>query len=376
MRVTVLGGGDSAFATAFHLVQLGHDVCMYVHPESKSAIADVEESGRIVAVKEHDGLTSPLHGESRIEQCVTDMEDALNYSNMIFMAVPVAEQMRMFQVAYPNLVDQKTMIIIPGGWASLQFAHYMETEVKQIKRMTFVECSISPYVCKKVGKNQVFISGMKQGIHIGVYPCERTATTVCWIKPFFNKLKLQVCANVLGPALMNIDIPTIHPACCLFNDGWIEKTGSNSKVYEEGKTVTVSKLAEAVDAERVEVAKELGHACLPALENIQFCYGETNDKTLYDYINNAERCWKYLKLQQDDDKAMTEDLEYYYLPIIQYLAQLKGVDTPVMKAVVSAAESLLRKKLTCERHFKFIVKEGEDKVKIMERLKWYHGFMS
>jgi len=368
MKVTVLGAGNGGYALAFHLSGMGHKVCLYEHPDFASAVEPVTKSGEIHALEECDGSVAQLAGTSKIDKTTTSIEESIKYADVIMAIVPAFGQGPLFKMALPFLEENKLWVSLPGGWASLEYAQIMEDE-GMMKKLTFVESSTIPYACRKVKGNQVFISGLKKGMQFGVFPSNKTKDSIEKIRPLFsNEMEIRVTDNVLGPGMMNNNI-TYHPATTLFNTGWIEHTKGNFKFYSEGFTPSIAKLAHAVDEERVMVCKKMGNKeCLDALNNDKFWYGQTDDKDMYEYNQNAPHFKFFQAPPSLDNRYVTEDLGYSFLPIIRYLAPACGVECKVMNAIVTCAEALLGRKLQCARNFKFIQKEGEDLQQMMKRL--------
>jgi opine dehydrogenase len=133
--------------------------------------------------------------------------------------------------------------------------------------------------------------------------------------------------------------PVIHPAVTLLNAGLLERTGGEFLFYEEGVTESVGRLIEAVDAERLAIARALGVAILsePALGVRQGYMREQNYSTGY---RTAPGFLGIRAQSQLDHRYLTEDVGYSLI-LFTDLASRVGVPTPVMDAVIEVASVVL-----------------------------------
>jgi len=73
-------------------------------------------------------------------------------------------------------------------------------------------------------------------------------------------------------SVLDLDLPNenavTHPAQMVCNASWIEASGGDFLVYREGSGSGTSKIIEAVDAERVELAGALGVPTLSLVDAI------------------------------------------------------------------------------------------------------------
>jgi opine dehydrogenase len=140
--------------------------------------------------------------------------------------------------------------------------------------------------------------------------------------------------------------PVIHPAVTLLNAALIERTGGDFMFYEDGVTPATGNLIEAVDRERIAVAKALGITVLsePEIGVQQGYMREANYTTGYSQAPG----FRGIKAQSElDHRYLTEDVGYS-LVFVTDLARHLGVPTPVMDAVIEITSVVLRRDFRAE----------------------------
>jgi opine dehydrogenase len=141
--------------------------------------------------------------------------------------------------------------------------------------------------------------------------------------------------------------PIIHPAITLMNVAAIERTSGDFYFYEEGVTPAVGRLIEAVDRERLAIAKKLGVDVLPdpELGMIQGYQTENNYDTSYQRAPG----YKGIKAQSSlDYRYFNEDIGYGLVFMSNLGAQM-GVPTPHMDAIITIASTLMKRDYRNER---------------------------
>ncbi|MCA9880007.1 MAG: hypothetical protein KC442_19565, partial [Thermomicrobiales bacterium] len=82
MRVTVLGGGNTAFSIAANLALAGHEVLIWEHPAYAHTLDPIRDSLTIHL----DGAART--GAARISGVTTDPAEALAWSETLLCSVP------------------------------------------------------------------------------------------------------------------------------------------------------------------------------------------------------------------------------------------------------------------------------------------------
>ena len=149
---------------------------------------------------------------------------------------------------------------------------------------------------------------------------------------------VEKAASVFQTTLQNGN-PVIHPAVTLLNAGLLERTKGDFLFYEEGVTESVGRLIEAVDRERLAIARALGVSVLsePAIGVRQGYMREHNYSTAY----STAPGFLGIKAQSElDHRYLTEDVGYSLVFMADLAARLK-VPTPVIDSVITIASVVL-----------------------------------
>ena len=368
MKVSVIGGGNGGYALAFHMSKLGHDVLLYQHPQRRAKIDETISTGIIVAEPKEGEYTAALSGTATIDKATYDIKEAIEYSDIAVFVVPAFGQISLFEQSLPYFKDDHIIINLPGNFASLEYAQIMEDRGIN-KRLKLVDTSTIPYACRRLSGSRVFISGLKVGMHIGVFPGKFTDAVIDRISPLFD-LKIHKSKNVIEAALSNTNLP-LHPAGVLFNTGWVEATGGNFGFYSDGFTESVGRFSEAVDREKVMLGKKIDLKLMNCVQCLKFFYGDTNDKTIHQFVSRAKH-YKFFKAPPSlENRYVTEDLAYLIVPTVRYIFKRAGIESPAMNAMIKCAEILTGKKIRPERHFTVILKDGETVEDMNRRLQFW-----
>src|SRR5262249_12334603 len=135
---------------------------------------------------------------------------------------------------------------------SLEFAHVLRRH--GVRGVVLAETDTAPYVCRKVAPTAAHIWGVVSGLGLGVFPATQTERVRALLEPLFPGVRAYPHVLACGLAAMN---PVVHPAGVLLNAGRIEYARGDFYFYEEGVTPAVCRLIEAVDRERLAIARAL-----------------------------------------------------------------------------------------------------------------------
>jgi opine dehydrogenase len=122
--------------------------------------------------------------------------------------------------------------------------------------------------------------------------------------------------------------------------GLIERTGGDFYFYEDGVTPAVGRLVEAVDKERLAIAKRLGVNVLPdpELGMLQGYQTENNYDTSYQKAPG----YKGIKAQSSlDYRYFNEDVGYGLVFMSRLGAQI-GVPTPHMDSIITLVSTIMQ----------------------------------
>ena len=366
MKVSVLGAGNAGCSLAFHLAQLGHEVTLYENERFAQSVALIGETLEIKAEKEVDGFEAVIHGKARVCAVTTDIETAVNYGEVLIVIVPAFGQETMFKAAMPFLKSEQIVISMPGNFGSIQYAKWLREAGLEI-RPYFVDTDSIPYACRKTGGNTVFITGIKKLLHVGVYPSVATDAIFAKIQPLFT-LALEKCENVLETGFYNMNM-VVHPPPVVFNAGWIEATGGKFSFYNDGCTPAICRAIDALDNDRMAIAKALGIKTMNFVQTDQSWYGDSGQYTTHGHLQAGEFHSYFPAPASLNNRYIDEDICYSLLPIARKLADKFKIPTPFIDKFVNMAEVITGKELKPQRDFDSIVKDGDSVEQLHENMK-------
>lgn len=328
MKIAVLGGGQGAHAMTADMTLRGLKVNMFELPEYSGPMAHALKTGKI----EISGLTE---GVAEPNLITTDLEKALDGVSLIFVVVPTVAQKFFIQALKPHLRKGQTIVIVAGNFASLKIAPYFGDIVKE-GNVLLAETSSLPYFARLIGPGRVMIT-FKTPVAVAAFPGKYTSRVVEQVRQAYPNT--SPLTDILEAALCNFNMLG-HPAGSLLNAGAIEFADMNGReyfMYKEGCSPSVSRVVGAVDEERRAVAKALGYQLTPLvdiLHHLGFCDEPSIYQGLQSPILTSGAGPKGLK-----HRYITEDVPFLLVPLAQ-LADLVGVDVPVVKSLITIACTL------------------------------------
>jgi hypothetical protein len=251
-RVTVLGGGNTAFSLAANLALAGHQVLLWEHPAFAWTIAPIRDS-----------LTIHLEGAAqtgpaRLAAVTTDPAEALAWSDTLVCSVPSYAHGPFIEQLVPHLRPGHLLALLPGNLGTLAFARALREG--GVTGVILAEADTAPYVCRKLAPDRAVIWGTVTGLGIGVFPASQTAEALPALQALFPGATAYASVLVTGLSAMN---PVVHPPGVLLNAGRIERSRGEFWFYEEGVTPAVVRAIEALDAERLAIGRAFGLELIP-----------------------------------------------------------------------------------------------------------------
>ena len=254
-HITILGGGNTAFATAANLTLKGFAITLCELSEFGYTLDPVRDQGviHLVGVEEV--------GAAKIHCMTTDIEAALNASDLILLIVPAYAHKPFAIACAPHLRPEHMVVLMPGTLGTLEWATLLRDQ--GVADIALAEVDTAPYVCRKTAPDTATIWGTVTGLGLGVLPATEIDRVRARLSPLFPGIQTYPTAMACGLSAMN---PVVHPAGVLMNAGRIEYSHGEFYFYEEGVSPSVAKTIMAVDAERRAIATALGYNLIAADE--------------------------------------------------------------------------------------------------------------
>ena len=81
-KITILGGGNTAFAVAARLSHIGNDICLLEHPDFAESVTELSQVKEITL----EGVMET--GPAQITMVTIDPKEALDFSDLLLLIVP------------------------------------------------------------------------------------------------------------------------------------------------------------------------------------------------------------------------------------------------------------------------------------------------
>ncbi|RWA13976.1 hypothetical protein EKO27_g1156 [Xylaria grammica] len=325
--ISVVGAGNCGCAFAADLENRGVRVLLYAHPDHSTNVDAIRKNGFLESIGIVEGRFYPAVS--------TDMREALQFSNIVIIAVPSYAQDNILSEL--EKFDLRNHIIIA---ASGNFFTLVARE--RIRARYLLETSASPYGSRMVDGKQseqqltdswygINVFGFKTVMPIGSLPTDIDAELRTDISAIFPG-SLQWCRNVIETAFYNFN-GVLHPITAIMNAGWIEHTKGDFYFYQEGMTPSVTKIMQAIDNERVAIANEYGARVTSCLKQMNTYYG-LNHGSLNEFAKGST-LHSTMKLcpTSMQHRYLVEDLPYVLVPWYE-LGLKAGKQSPFIRSLI------------------------------------------
>ena len=327
-RITVLGGGNTAFSMAANLALAGHEVLVWEHPDFAHTIEPIRETLTIHL----DGAA--WTGAARLAAVTTDPAEALAWSETLICSVPSYAHQPFLEQILPHLKPGHVLALLPGNLGALAVANALREA--GIDGVIVAESDTAPYVCRKSAPDRAVIWGTVTGLGIGVEPASQTDEAMPVLRAFFPGAIAYGSALEAGLSALN---PVVHPPGVLMNAGRIERSRGEFWFYEEGVAPSVVNVIEAVDRERLALGAALGLKLTPVAEAFHRAgFGPAGD--FWAVINGSKMLTALRAPGQVETRWLTEDIPFG-LAAWAALGDRLGVETPTIDALVALASATL-----------------------------------
>ena len=337
--LTILGGGNTAFAVAANLALRGVAVTLCEHPDYAWTLESIQPDGEIQLA----GVAE--NGTAQIHHLASSAAEALQ-NDLLILIVPAYAHRPFAEFCAPHLRDGHIVVIMPGTLGSLEFAHVVRSTGND-SEILFAETDTAPYVCRKTSPRSAHIWGVVTGLGLGVFPAARTETVADALRELFTRdgrsgqpTAISSYANILACGLSAMN-PVVHPPGVLMNAGRVEYARGDFYFYEEGVTPTVADVIYAVDAERRGIGRAVGLDLTPVDAAFHAAgFGPKGD--LWATINGSRMLTQLRAPGAVDTRWLTEDIPYG-LGAWSLLGAQLGAETPLMRSLVTLAGAALQR---------------------------------
>lgn len=325
---SVIGAGNAGHVFAAHLSMMGNAVCLFDVDEDK-----IEK----LNWKKTISMEGALEGEYRINVITSDIQTAIEYSDVIIVILPTVYHRDIANSAYPYLRDGQVVLLTPGGTGgALEFVNILK-EHSCTKDVTVAETNSMLYAGRSKHPGFVHVFGIKKEIYISCIPAKNIWHVIESIQDTYPQF--SPVANVLHTSLNNTTA-VVHPLPMILNAGKIE-SAENFEYYFDGFTESVSASVECLDSERVAIGAAFGLKLPSIIDLYEMRYG-VRGNNLCETINKVEEYRGILAPDTLNSRYLFEDIPTGLVPLAM-IGKAVGVATPVIDASIELGSRLLNR---------------------------------
>lgn len=330
MKITVIGCGNGAFATAVDLTDKGHEVTLYVSEEHRKNFDAIRETKTIFASGK--GPNGPI----RIHEITHDVKLAMQNPDLIIPVTPTFAHEDIAKTIAPYIKEGNKIFISPGSTGgALVFAKIFR-DFGILDKVKISEIHTLPYTARKNGENGVNISLITDVMYFAAFPSKYNQEMYDIISPIYPNMKIMTDVLEVG---LNNGNGTTHPAPVVLNAGKIEYYGKHYH-YKEGITPSVGNVVQLIDDERKAICQAFGYEEIDIkdrLYNMGYC---PRKDTVYECIQGSTDIFLPLEGPNDlNGRYLVEDAPYT-LVCMAAIGDVAGIKTPLMDSVVYLASAL------------------------------------
>ena len=251
-RVAILGAGAGGLSAAVELARVGHDVVLWNRNDKTLRTNAPHRAVRFEGV-----LGEGSHTLAAVSD---DLSAAVGGAEVLVVCLPSIAHRRVFD-DLARLGMSQPIVLNPGHTGAA-------LEARQCWRRAgapmppIAELSTLTYVAR-VHDGVVRTTGRAAAVRVAGLPGAEPAVAAAQ--------ELFPCArpvlDVLASSLANVNL-VLHPPGAVLALAWAESTGGDFTFYRDAMTPGVERVIEALDAERLAVARAFGHELLPLVQEM------------------------------------------------------------------------------------------------------------
>ncbi len=326
MRIAILGAGHAGRALAGYLALFGNEVALY--NRTLRNVSAIKEAGGVQ-------VTGVIEGFAPLACVSDDMAEIVLGSDIVIVTIP-AQAHRFIAYELSTWVnDGQTILIMPGATGgALEFSRIFEQCVN-LGDILLGEAQTFSFVSRIVDSTTVLVSKIKNTVRVSALPAADNQKFVQSLSRM--PLSFEPAESILETSLGNVNA-MLHPVPMLLSTGLIETQCGGFLHYHDLISKTVGKMIEAIDSERIGIAKALGIHSATLLEWLAEAYDAKGD-TLYDCLRSIDtydnvRCATDLK-----HRYIHEDIPTGLVPLAS-LGEFVGVPTPTINTIIDLANHI------------------------------------
>jgi len=327
-KVAVLGAGNGGHAFAGDLARRGFPVRLY--NKFAHEIVDLQAAGGV-------RLEGAIDGFGRLELVTTDIAPVVAEADIILVVVPATAHAFMAEECSPYLRDGQVIVLNPGRTGgALEFRQVLASHGVE-GRVVVSEAQTLLFACRISGPARVRVNSIKRQVPLAALPASDTPRVLEVLRPLYPQF--VAARDVLETGLDNMGA-VFHPGTVVLSVARIE-SGVPFEFYRD-MTPAVARFLEAIDEERLAVARAYDVSAISAAEWLKRSYEGVSGVTLYDRILGNPAYAGIAAPRSLDTRYVLEDVPTGLVPIAS-LGRLAGVDVRVTAGLVDVCGALCRR---------------------------------
>ncbi len=333
MRVGILGAGAVALAHAVLAAARGHDVALW-SPSGKSLPAP----GHFLL-----SATGAIEGTYRVQSAC--LADTIHGAEAVIISLPAYGHVQVMQAAAPHIQDGQPVFVMPslslGGLLLVKLLHLRGVVVPVLSVGTTV--ATARKLPTHPDAAAVRLLSVRTRLDVAATPTSATQAMMALASNLFGDCFVPQ-SDALAIALCNVN-PISHVPLALANLSRIE--AAEAWTQYDRMTGSTARMIEALDAERLAVARSFGLSVRSIHEHFHHSFGVP--------IASLDAQARAVHARRGSpagptslaSRYLTEDVPYG-LAFIAWLARINGVAVPVADGCVALASAALGRDLAAE----------------------------
>jgi opine dehydrogenase len=325
--VAVIGAGNVGCALAADLGLRGVEVRLF--NRSPGRLAAIADAGGIT-------VTGQIEGFAALSLVTGSLEQAVEGAGVVAVTVPTASLPAYAAELAKATTGEQLIWLNPGHSGG---ALYLAADLARAGRGERAICQLTSasHISRLTGPATVRVF-LRSRASVAALPASRLQACHQRLDALLPG-QFGQAGSVLEADLANLNA-ILHPPGMVCNAGWIEATAGEFGFYADGGGPAVARVMDAIDAERLALARALGVRAVPFAEQFRqlgFTAGEQVPAAgAYHAIQHSELIRPIQSPPQLDHRYLHEDVGWGLVPWM-HLAAAAGTPAPTMTALTHLA---------------------------------------
>jgi opine dehydrogenase len=325
--VAVIGAGNVGCALAADLSLRGIGVRLF--NRSPGPLAAIADAGGIT-------VTGQIEGFAALSLVTGSLEEAVDGAGVVAVTVPTAS-LPAYAAALARATANDQLIWLNPGHSG--GALYLAAELARAGRgeRTICQLTTASHISRLTGPATVRVF-LRSRASVAALPASRLQACHQRLDALLPG-QFSQAHSVLEADLANLNA-ILHPPGMVCNAGWIQATAGKFGFYAEGGGPAVARVMDAIDAERLALARALGARAVPFTELFHQLGFTTGGQGSAGSAYHAIQCSELIRPIQSpprlDHRYLHEDVGWGLVPWM-HLAAAAGSPAPTITALTHLA---------------------------------------